>query len=53
MKKILVLSAGKTYHIELYPYFKNKKKNKFISKYRNDIFKYFTQIYRTLKKYWM
>lgn len=48
MKKILVLSAGKTYHIDLYPYFKNKKKNKFISNYRNDIFKYFTQIYEVL-----
>lgn len=48
MKKILVLSAGKIYHDDLYPYFKNNKKNKFITSYRNDVFKYFTNIYEVL-----
>ena len=48
MKKILVLSAGKVYHNDLYPYFKNQKKNKFITAYRNDVFKYFVNIYEVL-----
>ena len=48
MKNIVILSAGKTLNDDLYPFFKDKKKNKLITNYRQKILNEFDLIIEIL-----